>query len=42
MKTSHCKLLAVFAAILLPLKALAQVNSVGDGRDGALKPEGVA
>ena len=38
MKTSHCKLLAVFAAILLPLAALAQVNSGSDGHDGALNP----
>ena len=40
MKTSHCKLLAVLAAILLPLAGLAQVNSGSDGHDGALNPTG--
>ena len=34
MNTSSCNLLAVFAAILLPLSGLAQVNSGSDGHDG--------
>ena len=38
MKTSHCKRLAVLAAILLPLAGFAQVNSGSDGHDGALNP----
>ncbi len=38
MKTSSCKLLAVIAALLLPLTAFAQVNSGSDGYDGALNP----
>ena len=38
MKTSHCKPLAVLAAILLPLT----VHSGSDGHDGALEPEGIA
>ena len=40
MKTSHFKLLAGLTAILLPLAALAQVNSGSDGHDGALNPAG--
>ena len=40
MKTSHFKLLAVVAAILLPMAASAQVNSGSDGHDGALNPTG--
>ena len=39
MKTSHCKLMTVFAAILLlPLAGFAQVNSGSNGSDGALNP----
>ena len=38
MKTSHFKLLAVSAAILLPLAGFAQVNSGSDRHDGALNP----
>ncbi len=38
MKTSLGKLLTLIAACLLPLSALAQVNSGSDGHDGALNP----
>jgi hypothetical protein len=38
MKTSHGKLLTVFAAILLPLAGFAQVNSGSNGSDGAFNP----